>query len=143
MKKIFSILALIFATTLASNAAGIGYMNYDIVSKNYGLSRNYNNDLNNRVKSIKTYSIQQQKVVDNAKTQTEKSKLKKAALAEIEKRQKEYIAVRDRYEIELTKRINAAAEKVRVQKKFDIILTSKSVITGGIDVTQDVINALK
>ncbi len=143
MKKTMLSILCFMCVTLASNAAGIGYINYDVVSKNYSLAKRYTNDLNNKVNSIKTYTAQKDKEVANAKTAAQKANIRKAALAEIEKKQKDYLTTRQRYEADLTKKINAAAEKVRVQKKLDAVLNKDSVAAGGVDVTQAVLSILK
>lgn len=143
MKKTMLSILCFMCVTLASNAAGIGYINYDVVSKNYSLAKRYINDLNNKVNSIKTYTAQKDKEVANAKTAAQKANIRKAALAEIEKKQKDYLTTRQRYEADLTKKINAAAETVRVQKKLDAVLNKDSVAAGGVDVTQAVLSILK
>lgn len=143
MKKTMLSILCFMCVTLASNAAGIGYINYDVVSKNYSLAKRYTNDLNNKVNSIKTYTAQKDKEVANAKTAAQKANIRKAALAEIEKKQKDYLTTRQRYEADLTKKINAAAETVRVQKKLDAVLNKDSVAAGGVDVTQAVLSILK
>lgn len=143
MKKvILSVLSFMFIT-LASNAAGVGYVNYNTISNSYPLAKKYTTDLNNRVNGIKNYTKQKEAEVNKAQSAAQKANIRKAALAEIEKRQKEYLATRDRYEIDLTKKINAAVEQVRVQKKLDIVLNKEAVITGGVDVTQSVLAILK
>ena len=129
--------------TLASNAAGIGYVNYDTISKTYPLAKRYTNDLNNKVNGIKNYTKQKEAEVNKAQSAAQKANIRKAALAEIERRQKDYLATRDRYELDLTKKINAAVEKVRVQKKLDIVLNKTSVVAGGVDITQSVLAILK
>lgn len=141
-KTILSILCFMFVT-LASNAAGIGYINYDTVSKNYSLAKKYTTNLNNKVNSIKTYTTQKDREVNNAKTAAQKASIRKTALAEIEKKQKDYLATRQKYEADLSNKINAAAEKVRVQKKLDVILNKDYVAAGGVDVTQAVLAILK
>lgn len=143
MKKTMLSLLCFMCVTLASNAAGIGYINYDVISKNYSLAKKYTTDLNNKVNSIKKYTAQKDKEMVNAKTNAQKASIKKVAVAEIEKRQKDYLATRQRYEADLTKKINAAAEKVRAQKKLDAILNKDSVAAGGVDVTQAVLSILK
>ena len=143
MKKTVLSILCFMCVTLASNAAGIGYINYDVVSKNYSLAKKYTTDLNNKVNAIKNYTTQKDKEVNNAKTAAQKATIRKTALAEIEKKQKDYLATRQKYEIDLTKKINAAAETVRVQKKLDVILNKDSVTAGGIDVTQAVLSILK
>lgn len=143
MKKvIFSILCFT-CVTLASNAAGVGYINYDTVSSNYSLAKKYTSDLNNKVNAIRNYTNQKDKEVGNAKTAAQKASIKKAALAEIEKKQKDYLATRQRYEADLNKKIAAAAETVRVQKKLDVVLNKDYVVAGGVDVTAAVMQILK
>lgn len=143
MKKIvLSIMSFMFLT-LASNAAGIGYVNYDTISKTYPLAKKYTTDLNNKVNNIKNYTAQKDKEVANAKTAAQKANIRKTALTEIEKRQKDYLATRNKYEIDLTKKINTAVEQVRVQKKLDVVLNKSSVVAGGVDVTQAVLAILK
>ena len=44
MKKAALSLICFMFLTLASNAAGIGYVNYDTVSKNYSLAKKYTTD---------------------------------------------------------------------------------------------------
>ena len=143
MKKTVLSILCFMCVTLASNAAGIGYINYDVVSKNYSLAKKYTTDLNNKVNAIKNYTTQKDKEVNNAKTAAQKATIRKTALAEIEKKQKDYLATRQKYEIDLSQKINAAAEKVRVQKKLDVILNKDSVTAGGVDVTQAVLSILK
>ena len=143
MKKTVLSILCFMCVTLASNAAGIGYINYDVISKNYSLAKKYTTDLNNKVNAIKNYTTQKDKEVNNAKTAAQKATIRKTALAEIEKKQKDYLATRQKYEIDLSQKINAAAEKVRVQKKLDVILNKDSVTAGGIDVTQAVLSILK
>ena len=143
MKKVIVSILCFISVTMASNAAGIGYINYDVVSSNYSLAKKYTNDLNNKVNSIKTYTTQKDKEVTNAKTAAQKASIRKAALAEIEKRQKDYLATRKRYEQDLSNKIKTAAETVRVQKKLDVILNKDFVTAGGVDVTQAVLSILK
>ena len=143
MKKTILSILCFMCVALASNAAGIGYINYDVVSKNYSLAKKYTNNLNSKVNSIKTYTAQKDKEVANAKTAAQKASIRKTALAEIEKKQKDYLATRQKYENDLSQKINAAAEKVRVQKKLDVILNKDYVAAGGVDVTAAVMQILK
>lgn len=129
--------------TLASNAAGVGYVNYNVIANSYPLAKKYTTELSTKVADIKAYTKQQEKAVEKAKTAAEKTAIKKAAVTEIEKRQKDYLAARDKYEVDLTKKINEAVEKIRVQKKLDVVLNKESVISGGIDITQSVIAIIK
>ena len=61
----------------------------------------------------------------------------------MEKEEKDYLAPPQRYEVDLTNKINAAAEKVRVQKKLDVIINKESVAAGGVDITSALLQILK
>ncbi len=143
MKKIILTLVATMFITLNANAQGIGYVDYDTITKNYSLSKKYNQTLQTKVKAIEAYSNQKQKEMNNAKSTNQKQTIATTAGKELDKKQKEYLALRDKYQAELTKNINSAVERVRVQKKLDIILNKKTVVSGGIDITQNVLVILK
>lgn len=138
-----------FLTTLAlsftgaSFAAGIGYVDYDKVSTQYSLAKKYSADLDKKITDINTYASSQNKRVAAAKTDAEKKQIRTEALKNIRVKQQNYITTRNKYEAELTAKVVAASEKVRVSKNLDIILKKNARVTGGVDCTQDVLNILK
>lgn len=127
----------------AANAAGIGYVDYSKVSTQYSLAKKYTADLDNKVNSIKVYAEAQQKKANAAKTAAEKKTITDAAVKQIKVKQQEYANARTKYENELTQKVVAAAEKVRISKGLDIIVKKDSRVTGGVDCTADVLNILK
>lgn len=127
----------------AANAAGIGYVDYNRVSTQYSLAKKYTNELDNKLKSIKTYAETQQKRANAAKTAAEKKSITDAAVQQVRLKQQDYTSTRNRYEAELTNKVVAAAEKVRASKGLDIIIKKDSRVTGGVDCTTEVLNILK
>lgn len=144
LKKIFLSLAIILAMTTSSvMAAGIGYVDYGKVSTNYSLAKRYTAELDKKLEGIKSYATAQDAKIRAAKSDAERVQINKASLAEVAKRQKEYVALRNKYENELVLKVAAAAEKIRLQKKLDIIIKKDSRVTGGVDCTTEVLNLLK
>ena len=123
MKKILSLLSVISILTVSNAAfAAIGYVDYGYISKNYPLAQKYSQTLKNKSQSIRTYAKQKDNQVAKAKTAAEKEKIRKEGISQVQLKQKEYSSLRTRYENELNSKVQAAAEKVRVQKKLDAII---------------------
>lgn len=133
----------VLAGVNASFAAGIGYVDYVKVSTTYPLAKKYTQELDKKVAAIKTYAEAQDKKIMAAKTEAEKKAIRNESVKQVRIKQQDYTATRNRYENELTAKVVAAAERVRVAKKLDVIIKKDSRVTGGVDCTLDVLNALK
>lgn len=146
MKKTVVTMLLAAVVTFGANAsfaAGIGYVDYSRVSTQYSLAKKYSADLDKKVADIKSYADAQQKRANAAKTAAEKKTITEAAVKQVRLKQQQYITARNNYEKELTSKVVAAAEKVRVSKNLDIIIKKDMRVTGGVDCTTDVLNILK
>lgn len=127
----------------AANAGGIGYVDYNKVSTSYSLAKKYTAELDKKITAIEAYAKAQQAKANAAKTAAEKKTITDAAVQQVRAKQKEYATARNKYEAELTQKVVAAAEKVRISKNLDIIIKKDTRVTGGVDVTTDVLNILK
>lgn len=145
MKKILSVLSVlsILTITQASFAEGIGYVDYSYISANYSLAQKYNNTLKTKAQAIKTYASNQDEKIKSVPTKLEKDKLRKEGLNQVRAKQKELNSLRAQYETELTSKVQMASEQVRLSKKLDMIIKADARVTGGIDCTKEVLNALK
>jgi len=145
MKKtvITALLALAAMFSVNASFAAIGYVDYGKVSTDYPLAKRYTLELDKKVDAIRAYTAAQDKKISAAKTAAEKKAIGTESMKQLQIKQKDYVATRTRYENELTAKVVAAAEKVRVAKKLDIIIKKDSRVTGGVDCTLDVLNALK
>lgn len=144
MKKILTsiITASVFCMAQAAFAQ-VGFVDYSYISKNYPLAQKYSQTLRNKSQSIRTYAQQKDAQVAKAKTQAEKDRIRKEGISQVQLKQKEYSSLRTRYENELNTKVQAAAEKVRVQKKLDMIIKKDERVTGGVDCTSAVLTILK
>lgn len=145
MKKtvITALFALISMVSINASFAAIGYVDYGKVSTEYPLAKRYTAELDKKVAAIKAYTTAQDKKITAAKTDAEKKAIGTESVKQLQIKQRDYVATRTRYENELTAKVVAAAEKVRVAKKLDMIIKKDSRVTGGVDCTLDVLNALK
>lgn len=141
MATFLTVAALSCAT--AGFAAGVGYVDYNRVSTQYSLAKKYSADLDNKINSIKTYAESQDKRALAAKTDAERKQIRTDAIKNVRVKQQDYVTTRNKYEADLTAKVVAAAEKVRVSKGLDVILKKDARVTGGVDCTQDVLNILK
>ena len=142
-KTMIATLLTLLITTGASFAAGIGYVDYAKVRAEYPLAKKYAQDIDNKANSIKTYADAQQKKAIDAKTPAEKKAIADASVKEIRARQQQYAQMLNKYETELTQKVVASDEKVRVAKGLDIIITKTTRVTGGVDCTAEVLKNLK
>ena len=131
----------VLAGVNASFAAGIGYVDYAKVSTTYPLAKKYTQELDKKIAAIKTYAEAQDKKIMAAKTEAEKKAIRNESVKQVRIKQQDYAVTRNKYENELTAKVVAAS--VRVAKKLDIIIKKDSRVTGGVDCTLDVLNALK
>ncbi len=145
MKKtiITALIALVSMISINASFAAIGYVDYGKVSTDYSLAKRYAAELDKKVAAIKAYTTAQDKKITAAKTAAEKKAIGTESMKQLKIKQQDYVATRARYENDLTAKVVAAAEKVRVAKKLDIIIKKDSRVTGGVDCTLDVLNALK
>ena len=144
MKKILSLLSVISILTISNAAfAAVGYVDYSYISKNYPLAQKYTQTLKTKNAAIVTYAKQKDNQVKAAKTNAEKEKIRKEGITQVQLKQKEVISLKQKYEAELEAKVSAAAEKVRVQKKLDIIVKKDARVTGGVNCTNEVLSILK
>ncbi len=145
MKKtvITTLLALACVFGVNASFAAIGYVDYGKVSTDYSLAKRYTAELDKKLDAIKAYTTAQDKKIMAAKTDAEKKAIGTEAMKQLKLKQQDYAATRTRYENDLTAKVVAAAEKVRVAKKLDMIIKKDARVTGGVDCTLDVLNALK
>ena len=144
MKKILSILSVVSILAISNAAfAQVGYIDYGYISKNYPLAQKYTQTLKTKNAAIVTYAKQKDNEVKAAKTNAEKEKIKKEGIAQVKLKQKEVVSLKQKYEAELEAKVAAAAEKVRVQKKLDMIVKKDARVAGGVNCTNEVLSILK
>lgn len=141
-KKLFLTLTAMLVLAMGANAA-TGYADYPKIVEAYPLAQKYKKELDLKAESLKKYLDQKEEEIKRAATPTAQKAVRDSALAEVERRQKDYVTVKSAREKEIDTKIKAAAEQVRAAKKLDMILKSDAMVAGGVNCTQDIIDNLK
>lgn len=144
MKDIKKLMAVI--TTLAivtpAFAGGVGYINYPKVIDNYQFAKTTMREIQTKGDEIQKYLDQKQVEFDKLETPLQKQKFEASVQAELKTKEKAFNDFREKKEELVYTRIHAVSEKIRLEKGLDAILDARSVFSGGIDITDDLIKTL-
>lgn len=141
MKKLFTILA-IFLLSTPCFAGGVGYINYEKVVDNYQFAKTSMREIETKNNEIRQYLIKKEAEFNNLETPLQKKKFQETVQAELKTKEQAFNAFREKREEEVYQRIHAVAEKVRLEKGLDILIDSRSVFSGGNDITDALIQKL-
>jgi len=136
---------LIFAFLLfaaPANASGVAYINYDKVLANYQFAKNTLSEIENKSREIEQFLEIKEKAFEKIESAVQKKKFENDVRAELNTRQKAFNKFREQKEEEVYKRIHAASEKIRIEKGYDAVLDARSVFSGGVDMTDALIQKL-
>ena len=141
MKKLLAIFMLLIFTT-PSFASGIGYINYEEVVNNYQFAKNYMQEIDKRGNEIQQYLRKKEEEFNKIESPLQKQKFEATVRNELEAKEKSFNEFREKREEEVYTRIHAVAEKIRLEKKLDALLDARSVFSGGVDITKELIQKL-
>ena len=141
MKKfwMFMISILIAAPALAG---GVGYINYEKVFDNYQFAKNTVREIENKENEIENYLKQKEEEFKKLESPVQKSKFEAEVQAELKTKETAFNDFREKREEAVYTRIHAVTEKIRLEKGLDAILDSRSVFSGGVDITDSLIKVL-
>ena len=134
MKKIIYLLAVLIITTPCF-AAGVGYINYEKVAANYSFARNTMMEIQAKGREIDTFLRNKEAEFNKLETPLQKKKFQESVQAELKSKENAFNAFREKREEEVYNRIHAVAEKIRLEKQFDVLLDARGVFSGGTDIT--------
>ena len=143
MKKNIILILVLFLLTKTSFAIEVGYVDMQKVVNNYPLAQKYKREINNKYEEVNNYIKKQEKEIIKIKNEQERELRRKELIISVEQKQKEYLSLRKRREDEINSKIKLVADKIRVEKRLDLVIKKDSTLSGGIDLTQFVINGLK
>ena len=83
-------------------------------------------------------------IIEFSKLETplQKKKFQETVQAELATKEKAFNDFRAKREEEVYNRIHGVAEKVRLEKGLDVLIDARSVFSGGVDITDDLIKKL-
>lgn len=141
MKKILLISFILLMTNCF--AATVGYVDYTTFAMSYPQSVAYKKQMDSKVSQIKTYAAATQKLIDSQKTNADKTNVGKQRIAQLNKMKKEYIDLKIKRDALIRQKMKEGSNIVLKQKKLEVIVSKANIISGGLDVTQDVLKAVK
>lgn len=140
MKKSLVILGLLI--TLPAFAGGIGYINYEKVSANYNFAKNSIIEIETKAREIDTFLKTKEIEFNKLETPLQKKKFQETVQAELKAKEDAFNKFREKREEEVYNRIHAVAEKIRLEKGYDVLLDARGVFSGGNDITDILIQKL-
>ena len=72
----------------------------------------------------------------------QKKKFQETVASELEIKEKAFNQFREKREEEVYQRIHAVAEKIRLEKGLDVLIDARGVFSGGVDITDALIQKL-
>jgi Skp family chaperone for outer membrane proteins len=139
--KLFLISALLFLNAKVY-AGGVGYIDYQKVLENYQFAKTTLTEIQNKHNEIEKYLEQKEIEFNRLETPLQKQKFEATVQNELRTKENAFNDFRNKKEEAVYTRIHAVSEKIRLEKGFDAILDMRSVFSGGIDITDELIKTL-
>lgn len=141
MRKFF-LITLLLICALPTFAGGVGYINYDKIVENYQFAKNSLREIQTKNNEIQQYLNIKEKEFAQIESAVQKKKFEDTVRAELQTKEKAFNSFRDKKEEEVYQRIHAVSEKIRLEKGLDAIIDARSVFSGGVDITDTLIQRL-
>lgn len=141
MKKfLILIMALILSTP--AFAAGVGYINYEKVAAEYQYAKSSMREIETKGREIEQYLKAKEAEFNKLETPLQKQKFQEMVQAELKTKENAFNDFRNKREEEVYRRIYAVAEKIRLEKGLDVLIDARGVFSGGIDISDALIQRL-
>ena len=123
-------------------AGGVGYINYEKVVQNYQFAKNALREIETKGNEVQQYVMLKEKEFNQIESAVQKKKFEETVRAELQTKEKAFNDFRNKKEEEVYTRIHAVSEKIRLEKGLDAIIDARSVFSGGVDITDVLIQRL-
>jgi len=143
MKKLMVVFILMLGLTVASLAAGMGYVDVQKVFVNYKEAQKMQEDFAGREKKFKEKVTKKQQELEAVKDDAKKLRdLKGKIQDELEAEQEQLIELNQKLTQQLKDKIIEAVKKVSREYALDYVVDRQVVLYGGIDITDWVVESL-
>jgi len=139
--KLYLTIIMFFCTT-AVFAGGVGYIDYQKVMENYLFAKTTMTEIQNKHDEIQKYLEQKETEFNKLETPLQKQKFEATVQNELRTKETAFNDFREKKEEAVYTRIHAVSEKIRLEKGLDAILDVRSVFSGGVDITDELIKTL-
>ena len=138
----FILTAFLIMFGLCSNAATIGYADFQKVLSEYTFARNAYKDIDNKLLELQQYAIDKDKQYKAIESPIQKKTFEDQVQKEYQAKEDKVYSLKTQKEKIIRDNILAACKSVAAAKKLDVILDYGVVYAGGVDVTNDIIQYL-
>ena len=141
MKKTLILISLLLITAPCF-AGGVGYINYEKVAANYNYARNSMIEIETKARELENFLRNKEIEFNKLETPLQKKKFQEATQAELKAKEDAFNKFREKREEDVYNRIHGVAEKIRLEKQLDVLLDARGVFSGGVDITDALIQKL-
>ena len=141
MKKCLILFSLLVFTSPCF-AGGVGYINYEKVAANYNYAKNSMIEIETRARELENFLRNKEIEFNKLETPLQKKKFQEITQAELKVKEDAFNKFREKREEDVYNRIHGVAEKIRLEKELDVLLDARGVFSGGVDITDTLIQKL-
>jgi Skp family chaperone for outer membrane proteins len=123
-------------------AGGVGYINYEKVILEYQFAKNTAREIETKANEIEKYLEAKEAEFNKLESPVQKNKLEATVRNEMKTKEAAFNDFRNKKEELVYTKIHAVSEKIRLEKGLDAILDRRSVFSGGVDITDELIKKL-
>ncbi len=147
MKKIQALLVAVAALCVMGGASSadaqtIGYVNYKTVETNYEFAKQAYKEIDTKYLELQQYLMDKEKQYKNIDSPITKKNFEEQVQKDFKLKNDEFDKLKMKRAQEVENNILQATKAVAADKKIDVVLDYRVIFTGGIDISQDVINYL-
>lgn len=145
--KNFRFFALLFTTMILFSinnvlADTIGYTDYKKIENNYNYAQKAYKEIDDKILGLQQYLINKDKEYKAIESPLSKKSFEEKTEKEYRAKEDAVLKLKMQKEEEIFNNIQTAAKIVAAEKKVDVVVDYRIILTGGIDLTDDIINYL-
>ena len=138
----FLITAILAITGMQAQADTIGYADFKKIENNYNYAQKAYKDIDSKVLSLQQYLIDKDKEYKAIESPLSKKTFEEKTEKEYKAKEDAVVKLKLEKENEIFNNIQNASKIVSAQKNIDVVFDYRVILTGGVDLTQDIINYL-
>lgn len=145
MKKFkisFLVTALLAIGATQVQADTIGYADFKKIENNYTYAQKTYKDIDSKVLGLQQYLIDKDKEYKSIDSPLSKKAFEEKTEKEYKVKEDAIVKLKLEKENEIFNNIQNASKIVSTQKNIDVVFDYRVILTGGVDLTQDIINYL-
>lgn len=143
MKRLLiCLMTLIFATGTAF-AESVGYADFKKIENDYAYAKELYKQVDEKVSELQQYLLNKEREYKKIDSPISKKSFEERTEKEYKAKEETVLKFKAQKEDEVFENISEAAKIVASKKGVNVVLDYRVVLTGGVDITNDIINFLK